>query len=60
MQSTKWGDKSIEGRGHCPWAKVTQISKFKLVFLRNLWVIWNQISYESSWEKWNEDLFLKV
>ena len=34
-----------------PWAKDTHISKFKLVFLRNLWVIWNQISYESSWEK---------
>ena len=30
-----------------PWSKVTQISKLKLVFLKNSWVIWNQNSYES-------------
>ena len=30
-----------------PWSKVTQISKLKLVFLKNIWVIWNQNSYES-------------
>ena len=29
------------------WSKVTQISKLKLVFLKNSWAIWNQNSYES-------------
>ena len=28
-----------------PWLMVTQISKLKLVFLRNCWVIWNQSLY---------------
>ena len=37
-----------------PWPKVTQISKLKLVFCRNYWVIWNQISYESLWLNGNE------
>ena len=27
-----------------PWSKVTLISKFKLVFLKNRWAIWNQSS----------------
>ena len=30
-----------------PWSKVTQISKLKLVFLKNSWAIWNQSSYET-------------
>ena len=47
MQLTKW----VNGLTRVLKVKVIQISKFKLVFLRNLWVIWNQISYESSWEK---------
>ena len=29
------------------WSKVTQISKLKLVFLKNSGAIWNQNSYES-------------
>ena len=33
---------------------ITQISKLKLVFLRNSRVIWNQSSYESLWENGNE------
>ena len=36
------------------WTKVTQISKLKLVFLKNSGAIWNQNSYESLREnkKW--------
>ena len=26
-----------------PWSTVTQISKLKLVFLKNSWAIWNQV-----------------
>ena len=40
-----------------PRSKITQISKLKLVFLRNSWVIWNQSSYESLWENGNENLY---
>ena len=40
-----------------PWSKVTQISKFKLVFLRNNCVIWNQSSYKSLRENGNENLY---
>ena len=40
-----------------PWSKVTQISKFKLVFLINSWAIWNQSSYESLRENGNESLY---
>ena len=40
-----------------PWSKVTQISKLKLVFLKNSWVIWNQSSYESLGENRNENLY---
>ena len=37
------------------WSKVTQISKLKLVFLKNRWAIWNPNSYESLREnkEWN-------
>ena len=40
-----------------PWSKVTQISKFKLVFLKNSWAIWNQSSYESLKENRNENKY---
>ena len=40
-----------------PWSKVTLISKLKLVFLKNSWVIWNQNSYESLRENRNENLY---
>ena len=40
-----------------PWPKVTQIPELKLVFLRNYWAIWNQISNESFWEHGNVILF---
>ena len=40
-----------------PWSKVTQISKLKLVFLKNNWAIWNQNSYESLRENGNENLY---
>ena len=40
-----------------PSSKVTQISKLKLVFLKNSWVIWNQNSYESLRENSNENLY---
>ena len=35
----------------------TQISKLKLVFLKNSWAIWNQSSYESLRENGNENLY---
>ena len=37
-------------------SKVTQISKLKLVFLRNNCAIWNQSSYENFRENGNENL----
>ena len=37
--------------------KVTQISKLKLVFLKNCWAIWNQNSFESLRENRNEYLY---
>ena len=40
-----------------PWSKVTQISKLKPVFRRNIWAIWNQNSYESLRENRNENLY---
>ena len=40
-----------------PWSKVTQISKLKLVFLKNSWAIWNQSSYESLKENRNENKY---
>ena len=40
-----------------PWSKVTQISKFKLVFHRNSWAMWNRSSYESLSENWNENVY---
>ena len=40
-----------------PRSKVTQISKLKLVFLKNSWGIWNQISFESLKENGNENLY---
>ena len=40
-----------------PWSKVTQISKLKLVFLKNNWAVWNQSSYESLRENGNENLY---
>ena len=40
-----------------PWSKITQISKFKLVFLKNSWAIWNQSSYESLKENRNENIY---
>ena len=39
-----------------PWSKITLISKLKLVFPRNSWVIGNQSSYESLWDNGNENL----
>ena len=39
---------SIKGQGHSfTLAKGHPDIKIKLVFLRNIWVIWNLISYES-------------
>ena len=40
-----------------PWSKITQISKLKLVFLKNSWAIWNQSSYESLKENRNENIY---
>ena len=40
-----------------PCSKVTQISKLKLFFLKNRWVIWNQSSYESSRGNGNKNLY---
>ena len=40
-----------------PWSKVTQISKLKLVFLKNGWAIWNQSSYKSLKENSNENKY---
>ena len=40
-----------------PWSKVTQISKLKLVFLKNFMAIWKQSSYDSLREKRNENLY---
>ena len=40
-----------------PLSKVTQISKLKLVFLKNSWAIWNQSSYESLKENRNENKY---
>ena len=40
-----------------PSSKVTKISKLKLVFLKNSWVIWNQSSYESLKGNRNENKF---
>ena len=40
-----------------PWSKVTQIWKFKLVFRKNSWAIWNQNLYESLRENRNENLY---
>ena len=40
-----------------PWSKITQISKLKLVFLKNCWAIWNQCSYESMMENRNENKY---
>ena len=37
--------------------KVTQLSKLKLVFLKNSWAIWNQNSYESLRKNRNENLY---
>ena len=39
------------------WSKVTQISKLKLVFLKNSWAIWNQSSHESLKENRNENKY---
>ena len=36
-------------------SKVTQISKLKLVFLKNSWASWNQNSYDSFRENRNEN-----
>ena len=38
-------------------SKITQISKLKLVFLRNSCVFWNQSACESLWENGNENLY---
>ena len=43
--------------GGCSWSKVTQISKLKLVFLKNSWAICNQNSYESLRENINENFY---
>ena len=44
-----------------PWSKVTQISKLKLVFLKNSWAIWNQSSYEPiDLETWYVALSMQV
>ena len=40
-----------------PWSKVTQISMFKFVFLKNSLAIWNQSSYESLRENRNENKY---
>ena len=40
-----------------PWSKVTQISKLKLVFVKNSLAISNQSSYESLMENANENLY---
>ena len=40
-----------------PWSKVTQISEWKLVFLKNSLAIWNQSSYESLKENRNENKY---
>ena len=40
-----------------PLSKVTQISKLKLVFLKNNWANWNQSSYESLRENGNDNLY---
>ena len=40
-----------------PWSNIIQISKLKLVFLRNSRVIWNQSLCESLWENGNENLY---
>ena len=40
-----------------PWSMVTQISKLKLVFLKNSVAIWKQSSYESLRENGNENLY---
>ena len=40
-----------------PRSKVTQISKLKLVFLKNSLAIWNQSSYESLKENRNENKY---
>ena len=40
-----------------PWSEITQVSKLKLVFLRNSLVIWNQSSCESLLENGNENLY---
>ena len=40
-----------------PWSKATQISKLKLVFLKNSWVIWNQSSFKSLKENTNENKY---
>ena len=48
---------SIKSQGHSlTLAKVTQISKLKLVFLKNNWAIWNQKSNESLRENGNEPM----
>ena len=62
MHSTKWVHevKWVSKVILWPWSKITQISKLKLVFLRNSWVIWNQSSYESLWENGNENLYIWV
>ena len=40
-----------------PRSKITQISKLKVIFLRNSWVICNQSSYESLWKNGNENFY---
>ena len=48
----------MKGQGHSLIVvKDHQISKLKLGFLRNSWVIWNQSSYESLRENGNETLY---
>ena len=39
------------------WSKVTQISKLKLVFLKNSWAIWYKNYYESLKENRNENKY---
>ena len=41
----------------CPWPKVVQFSKLKLVFLINSWAIMNQNSCESLRENRNKNLY---
>ena len=51
----KWGDKSIEGQGYSlNLCKGHSDFKIQTCFLWNLWVIWNQISFENPWEKEND------